>query len=70
MSFEERLTRLQGIIGELERQDLDLDRALRLFEEGIVLLRDASADLARADAQVKLLTEKADGSFELPTFGE
>lgn len=70
MSFEERLTRLQGIIAELERQDLDLDRALRLFEEGIVLLRDASADLARADAQVKLLTEKADGSFELPAFGE
>ena len=66
MSFEATLTRLQEIVDELEHDELELDRALSLFEEGVSRLRDASADLSRAEAQVKLLVEKTDGTFELP----
>jgi exodeoxyribonuclease VII small subunit len=66
MSFEATLTRLQEIVDELEHEELELDRALRLFEEGVSRLRDASADLSRAEAQVRLLVEKTDGTFELP----
>lgn len=66
MSFEATLTRLQEIVDELEHDELELDRALTLFEEGVSRLRDASADLSRAEAQVKLLVEKTDGTFELP----
>ena len=66
MSFEATLTRLQEIVDELEHDELELDRALTLFEEGVSRLRDASADLSRAEAQVKLLVERTDGTFELP----
>jgi exodeoxyribonuclease VII small subunit len=66
MSFEATLTRLQEIVDELEHEELELDRALRLFEEGVSRLREASADLSRAEAQVRLLVEKTDGTFELP----
>jgi exodeoxyribonuclease VII large subunit len=66
MSFEATLTRLQEIVDELEHDELELDRALSLFEEGVSRLRDASADLSRAEAHVKLLVEKTDGTFELP----
>jgi exonuclease VII small subunit len=36
-----------------------------LFEEGIENLRAASEDVARAEARVQRLVEKADGTFEL-----
>ena len=68
MTFEESLSRLDEIVHALESDTLDLDRALRLFEEGVERLREASAELARAEAQVKLLVEKTDGTFELPDF--
>jgi exodeoxyribonuclease VII small subunit len=65
MSFEERLTRLESIVAELEREELPLEQALRLFEEGIECLREASSQLSRAEAQVQRLVERSDGSFEL-----
>jgi exodeoxyribonuclease VII small subunit len=68
MSFESDLLRLEAIVSELESDRLELDRALLLFEEGIERLRTASGELARADARVKELVERADGSFDLPTF--
>ena len=65
MSFEKNLIRLEEIVAELESDDLQLDSALRLFEEGIERLREASADLARAESRVALLVEQSDGAFEL-----
>jgi exodeoxyribonuclease VII small subunit len=68
MTFEESLARLEEIVAELDGDELDLDRALALFEEGVERLRAASDELARADAQVKLLVERTDGTFDLPEF--
>ena len=70
MTFEENIDRLEEIVGELEGDGLELDRALRLFEEGIERLRSATTELSRVEQQVKLLVERTDGSFELPTIGE
>jgi len=69
MSFEKSLARLEEIVAELDGDGLDLDAALALFEEGVERLRTASAELARAEAQVKLLVEKSDGTFDLADFG-
>ena len=68
-SFEASLERLEAIVEELEGDGVDLDRALRLFEEGIARLRAAGAELSRAEAQVRLLVERTDGSFDLPALG-
>ena len=65
MTFEETLHRLEAIVRDLERTDLDLDRALVLFEEGIGHLRTASQSLQQVDARVQQLVEAADGSFSL-----
>ncbi|MHB1863681.1 MAG: exodeoxyribonuclease VII small subunit [Gemmatimonadaceae bacterium] len=65
MSFETRLQRLEDIVTELEGDTLDLARALALFEEGIACLRDATAELSKAEAQVQRLVERADGTFEV-----
>jgi exodeoxyribonuclease VII small subunit len=65
MTFEERMTRLEEIAGQLEGQGLELDRALALFEEGIETLRAAAKELATAEAKVQRLVERADGSFDV-----
>lgn len=60
---EERLARLEQIVEQLEGEQLDLARALALFEEGVACLRDAASTLGEAEATVKRLTELADGAF-------
>jgi exodeoxyribonuclease VII small subunit len=69
MTFESDLTRLEAIVAELERNDLPLDRALRLFEEGVARMRSASDGLAQAEGQVQQLLEQADGTFRLDPLG-
>jgi exodeoxyribonuclease VII small subunit len=68
VSFEARLARLEAIVEALEGEDVELARALELFEEGVECLRLASGDLAQAEAKVRALVERADGSFDLPEF--
>jgi exodeoxyribonuclease VII small subunit len=65
VSYEEDLARIERIVEELERDDLELERALALFEEGVERLRSASKSLERAEGQVRLLVERSDGGFEL-----
>lgn len=67
-TFEEALNRLEEIVRELEREDLALERALRLFEEGVGHLRVAGEALKAVDAQVQQLVEAANGSFSVEDF--
>jgi exodeoxyribonuclease VII small subunit len=68
MSYETDLARIENIVGELERSEIPLDDALRLFEEGIERLRTASAALMQAEARVRKLIEDTDGGFSLTDF--
>ena len=65
MTFEENLARLEGIAQSLERDELPLEKALALFEEGITVLKDATAALSRAEARVATLVERANGVLEV-----
>lgn len=65
VSYEKDLARIEEIVEELERDDVELERALALFEEGVQRLRSAASALDRAEGQVRLLVERGDGSFEL-----
>ena len=69
MTFDSDLTRLEAIVAELERNDLPLDRALQLFEEGVARVRSASDHLSQAEGQVQQLLEQADGTFRLDPLG-
>jgi exodeoxyribonuclease VII small subunit len=65
MSFETSMARLDEITARLEAEELDLDAALALFEEGIAELRAASAFLTTAQTRLKQLSESADGVFKV-----
>jgi exodeoxyribonuclease VII small subunit len=64
MSYEKRVERLQEIVADLEGDGLPLESALKLFEEGIEILRLASDELTKAEGRVQLLIESAEGVFE------
>ena len=70
MSFEKRLRRLEEIVSELESEQIELERALALFEEGVTCLRSATEELGRVEARVQRLVERADGSFEVTDLRE
>jgi exodeoxyribonuclease VII small subunit len=65
VSYEDDLARIETIVSELERDDLELERALALFEEGVERLRSAAKALEHVEGQVRVLVERGDGSFEL-----
>ncbi len=54
-SLEARLRRLEEIVGQLETDDLELDRALALFEEGVTHVKEAEGALAAAELRVEEL---------------
>jgi len=64
VSFEKRVHRLEEIVRALETREMTLDKGLKLFEEGIACLREASEELAKAEAAVQVLRERADGVLE------
>jgi exodeoxyribonuclease VII small subunit len=60
LSFAAQLERLEAIVRQLEGQELDLDDALKLFEEGVERLREARDRLTAAEVRVKqVLTDQA-----------
>ena len=51
--FAQDLERLEQIVRRLEAEELDLDEALRLFEEGVERLRAARERLSAAEVRVR-----------------
>ena len=49
------------IVRSLENGSATLDESLKLYEEGIGLVRTCSAKLDEAEAKIKLLNVTADG---------
>jgi exodeoxyribonuclease VII small subunit len=62
-SFKEEIERLEAIVRGLEQDDLDLDRALALFEEGVARLKAARALLEQSELTVQRVLEAADGTL-------
>jgi exodeoxyribonuclease VII small subunit len=56
--FEECLQRLETIVGELEKGDVPLDRALELFDEGMKLSGSCRKELEEAEGKVEILLKR------------
>ncbi len=56
LSFEQALRQLEERVQKLESGDLPLDDALRLFEDGVALVRQCHERLDAADARVIVLS--------------
>ena len=49
----EALDRLEKIVESLEREELELEDALRLFDEGMELIRSAERELTESEGRIK-----------------
>lgn len=57
MPLGARIHRLQRIVADLEREDIELEEAMRLFEEGIAHLRSAQSLVGQAQLRISRLLE-------------
>ena len=62
LKFEDGLKRLEEIVAKLESGNLPLDDSLKLFEEGVKLVRFCNERLAEAQQKVELLTKDQAGN--------
>ena len=63
--FGQDLDRLEEIVRRLEAEELDLDEALRLFEEGVQRLRAARERLGAAELRVRQVIADQAGKLRL-----
>ena len=61
-SFEESMARLEQIVRAMEKGDVPLDEALKLFQEGTELVRDCGKLLDEAELQIKKIATATDGT--------
>ena len=64
-ALADELARLEEIVRKLEADDVELDTALALFEEGVARLRAARERLTDAEVKVQAVLEAADGDIRL-----
>ena len=68
MKLEEAMRRLDAVVKELDREQLDLEQALKLYEEGVGLVRICNDRLKEAEMTVKILKMKPDGEITEEAF--
>jgi exodeoxyribonuclease VII small subunit len=62
MPLGARIHRLQRIVADLEREDIELEDAMRLFEEGVMHLRAAESLVNEAELRIERLLEDRNGT--------
>jgi len=70
LDFRAGMERLEEIIDNLESGQVDLEEALKVFEDGIKISQQLAAKLERAEKQIRKLVEKADGTLSTEAMDE
>jgi len=67
-NFEEQMDRLEEIVGQLESEEVSLEKALELFDEGTTLVRSAQKKLKESRMKVQKVLGEEDGEVVLERF--
>ena len=57
VKFEEKLNRLQQIVEKLESNEVDLDESIKLYEEGLNLVKGLNDQLSVYDNKINEITK-------------
>ena len=63
IKFEKAIQRLEKIVVDLETGELDIDKSMEIFEEGIKMSRLCSKKLTEAEAKIEKLTRDQKGEL-------
>jgi exodeoxyribonuclease VII small subunit len=69
-TFETSMKRLEEIVHELEKGDLPLEDSLKVFEEGMSLIKFCSKKLEEVEQKVTLLIRESDEKYVHRPFDE
>ena len=61
--FESSFARLEKIVERLESGELELDEALKLYEEGTKLVKTCAGKLTEAEKKIKKLSRGENGKL-------
>ncbi len=64
-NFEHSLKRLEEIVEALEQGNTPLDKAMKMYEEGVQLSKECLDVLSQAEITLKRLSKDAEGNLEL-----
>ena len=66
-NFEEAMKKLETIVTELEKGELNLDESVKKFEEGMKIAKQCNTILEDAEKKITILLEK-DGELKEEDF--
>ena len=62
MTFEQAMSELERVVGQLERGDVALDDSIRLYERGALLKKRCETKLKEAEEKVAAITLDSSGA--------
>ncbi|MGN0328449.1 MAG: exodeoxyribonuclease VII small subunit [Lachnospira sp.] len=67
-TIEDSFARLENIINDMEKEDITLDEAFKLYKEGIKLVENCNGMLDKVEKQIVLINDRGeqvetDGTF-------
>ena len=68
MKLADALARLDAVVAALDRENTDLEDALRLYEEGVRLVAICQGKLSEAERKIQMLKVTPDGEITEETF--
>lgn len=58
MKFEEKIKKLEKYVSELEKDDVDLDSAIKKYTEAMTLIKECDEELKNVEKKIaKIVTE-------------
>ena len=58
INFEENMSKLESIVADLEKGNLNLDDSVKKFEEGIKLSKECNKMLEEAEKKITILLQE------------
>lgn len=67
-TLEEALQRMSQIVEALEKNEINLEDSLKLYEEGISLAKDCQKKLSDAEKKIEILSQISTDKVEMEPF--
>lgn len=67
-NFEKSLGTLENLVTQMEKGDLPLEQSLKLFEQGVGIIRECQQALTSAEQKVEILLQQQNSEPQLKPF--
>lgn len=64
MSIEKQVQKLEEIANKLESENIEIDEAMKLFEDGVTIIKNTKKDLQDAVGKITVLRQDLDKLVE------